>query len=97
MTLRHTCLGGLLGSLLLITMPAVASVNSDLNNFYSSLGYEGNSTQGHAYEGEEAGYYSGGGLFLRNQVRSLQLVQITLPSFSAGCGGIDLFLGSYFQ
>ena len=38
---------------------------------------------------------SGGSLFARDSVRDVQIVQIDLPSFRSGCGGIDLFTGGF--
>ncbi|MHB1948313.1 MAG: conjugal transfer protein TraH [Gammaproteobacteria bacterium] len=72
-----------------------ADVNSDLNNFFDGLGVMTNTTAPHAYQGQQAGYYSGGSVFSRNAVRNFQLVQVDLPSFRAGCGGIDLFAGGF--
>ncbi len=72
-----------------------ADVNSDLNTFFDNLGVATNTTASHAYQGQQAGYYSGGSIFSRNAVRSTQLVQVDLPSFRAGCGGIDLFAGGF--
>jgi conjugative transfer pilus assembly protein TraH len=79
--------------LLLVSFPVFADVNSDLNNFFDGLGMATNITAPHAYQGQQAGYYSGGSIFSRNAVRTVQLVQVDLPSFRAGCGGIDLFAG----
>lgn len=70
-------------------------VNGSLGNFFSSLGYVGNATSSHAYEDQSAGYYSGGGLFLRNQVQDIQLIHVDAPSLTAGCGGIDAYLGAF--
>lgn len=72
-----------------------ADVNADLNNFFKGLGTETNMTAPHAYRGQQAGYYSGGSIFSRNSVRNVQLVQVDLPSFRAGCSGIDLFAGGF--
>ena len=79
--------------LFLFPISSFADVNGDLNNFFDGLGMATNVTAPHAYEGQQAGYYSGGSIFSRNAVRSVQLVQVDLPSFRAGCGGIDLFAG----
>ncbi len=73
--------------------PVFADVNSDLNNFFDGLGTATNTTAPHAYQGQQAGYYSGGSLYSRNTVRNVQLVQVDLPSFRSGCGGIDIFAG----
>jgi conjugative transfer pilus assembly protein TraH len=79
--------------LLIFSVSAFADVNGDLNNFFDGLGMATNVTAPHAYQGQQAGYYSGGSIFSRNAVRNVQLVQVDLPSFRAGCGGIDLFAG----
>nr|WP_265343068.1 conjugal transfer protein TraH [Enterobacter kobei] len=39
--------------------------------------------------------YTGGGFVLRNKLRTLTPISISLPSASGGCGGIDLFGGSF--
>ena len=74
---------------------ALANIDSDLNTFYRGLGYQSNVTAPTAFQDQAAGYYSGGSLFLRNQVKNFQLVSVELPSFSGGCSGIDAFLGSF--
>lgn len=81
--------------MLLFPISLYADVNSDLNSFFDGLGVTTNTTAPHAYQGQQAGYYSGGSIFSRNTVRSVQLVQVDLPSFRAGCGGIDLFAGGF--
>lgn len=81
--------------MMLFPITLYADVNSDLNNFFDGLGVATNVTAPHAYQGQQAGYYSGGSIFSRNAVRSVQLVQVDLPSFRAGCGGIDLFAGGF--
>lgn len=81
---------------LVFFMPfALADVNSDLNSFFNGLGYSSNNTSPTAYQGQMAGYYTGGSVFLRNQVRNVQIASVTLPGYNAGCGGIDLFNGGF--
>lgn len=41
------------------------------------------------------GAISGGSVYIRTPVDVLQLVSIDPPRFSAGCGGIDMYLGSF--
>lgn len=84
----------LIGSLFMATS-ALASVNTDLTNFFNDLGFSDNTTAPNAYAGQEAGYYSGGSLFARDSVRDVQIAQVQLPSFRSGCGGIDLFTGGF--
>lgn len=76
-------------------LPAQADVNGDLNGFFGSLGYSGNVSQAQAWQGQAAGYYSGGSVYLRNPVKNVQLISMQLPSLNAGCGGIDAYLGSF--
>lgn len=71
-----------------------ANVSQDLDNFFNGIGYASNVTSPAAFESQAAGFFGGGSLYARNQVRQYQLVQLDLPSYRAGCGGIDLFTGS---
>lgn len=75
--------------------PTAANVQSDLNNFFDSMGLASNVTPGGAYEGQTAGYYTGGNLFARAPSRNYNLMTVQLPSARAGCGGIDLFTGGF--
>ncbi|HAT2098249.1 conjugal transfer protein TraH [Legionella pneumophila serogroup 1] len=71
-----------------------ANVSQDLDGFFNGIGYASNATSPAAFESQAAGFFGGGSLYTRNQVRQYQLVQLDLPSYRAGCGGIDLFTGS---
>lgn len=78
-----------------LSCPALANVNDDLSHFFDSLGFSSNVSGAGAYQGQTAGFYTGGSLFARNQVRNTQLASLQLPSYRAGCGGIDLFTGGF--
>ncbi|PHM59564.1 conjugal transfer protein TraH [Xenorhabdus ishibashii] len=78
-----------------LSMPLKADVNSDLNNFFNKLGGGSNVTKGGAWQGQSAGYLTGGALFVRVPVRNIQLISVTLPDVKAGCGGIDAYLGAF--
>lgn len=71
----------------LMVLPSHADVNSDLNGFFGSLGYSGNVTQAQAWQGQAAGYFTGGSVYLRNPVKNVQLISMQVPSLNAGCGG----------
>ncbi|HHW4982776.1 TPA: conjugal transfer protein TraH [Legionella anisa] len=71
-----------------------ANVSTDLDNFFNGMGYASNVTSPAAFESQAAGFFGGGSLYVRNQVRQYQLVQLDLPSYRTGCGGIDLYTGS---
>lgn len=61
---------------------ARADVNSDLNGFFGSLGYSGNVTQAQAWQGQAAGYFTGGSVYLRNPVKNVQLISMQVPSLN---------------
>ena len=89
------CTSATLVIFLLFTNTAWASVDSDLHDFFNGLGYQSNVTTPTAFQDQAAGYYTGGSLFLRNQVKNYQLVSVELPSYTGGCSGIDTYLGSF--
>lgn len=80
--------------LLASSMTLHAGISTDLNKFFNGIGYMTNATSPGAYYSQAAGSYAGGSFFARNQVRDYQLVHLDLPSYRAGCGGIDLYMGS---
>ncbi len=61
------------------TASIFANVDSDLHSFFNGLGYESNTTSPGAFQGQAAGYYTGGSLFLRNQVKDYQIISVQLP------------------
>jgi len=87
----------LLMILFVISIPNVtyANVDSDLDSYFRNLGFSSNVTKPQAYHGQQAGYYTGGSVFARTPVRDVQLVQVELPSYRAGCGGIDIYSGGF--
>lgn len=88
--------GALAGGFLLgMSFTAAADVNSDMNHFFNKLGFASNTSQPQVWQGQAAGYASGGSLYARTQVKNVQLVSMTLPDINAGCGGIDAYLGSF--
>jgi conjugative transfer pilus assembly protein TraH len=77
------------------SVPATAGVQSEMNNFFSGLGGGANVTGPGAYQGQSAGYYTGGGLYTRAPQQDITPISISLPKVSAGCGGIDIFTGGF--
>jgi len=74
---------------------AFAGIGGDLTQFFSSMGGASNVNRGGTYKDQSAGYYTGGSLFSRNQIRTVQPMTVQMPGFRAGCGGIDLFTGGF--
>ncbi|MDE0678794.1 MAG: conjugal transfer protein TraH, partial [Gammaproteobacteria bacterium] len=48
-----------------------------------------------AFQGQASGHWTLGNLYLRAPVRTEQIATVSLPSFRAGCGGIDAFAGAF--
>ncbi|MDE8652862.1 conjugal transfer protein TraH [Novosphingobium sp. H3SJ31-1] len=80
---------------LAVTSTANADVASEMNNFFSDAGGAANVTGPSAFQGQSAGYYSLGNIWTRFPQKSVQPFNLQLPSARAGCGGIDLFSGSF--
>lgn len=74
---------------------ADANVASEMNNFFSETGGAANVTGPSAFQGQSAGYYSLGNVWTRFPQKSVSPFNLQLPSARAGCGGIDLFSGSF--
>lgn len=72
-----------------------AGVREDMAKMFNSAGLEHNYTRGGAYHGQAGGLYTGGSLSVRAPISDLKLGRIELPRINAGCGGIDLFGGSF--
>lgn len=69
-----------------------ADISSQLDSMFGSMS---NTTSAGDYHSITRDGYTGGGFVLRNKLRTLTPVAIDLPSASGGCGGIDLFGGSF--
>src|SRR3546814_7378380 len=78
------------------TGTARADVASEMNSFFSDVGGAANVTGPSAFQGQSAGYYSLGNVWTRFPQKSVQPFNLQLPSARAGCGGIDLFSGSFY-
>ena len=74
-----------------------ASVSDDMNNFFSDITGGGvvNTTLPQIVQTQEGGYLTGGSVYSRVPIRNSQLLGLQMPSVKAGCGGIDMFLGSF--
>ena len=75
--------------------PASADLASDLKDFWEQSGGGVNVNKPMAYMGQRAGFATLGSVQVRTRSRNTNLAHIQLPSVRAGCGGIDLFGGSF--
>ncbi len=78
---------------LVVAPPARADVLSEMNRFWQGAAV--NTTGPTAFQGQASGHWTLGNLYLRSPVRSEQIASVSLPSFRAGCGGIDAFAGPF--
>lgn len=79
----------------MVLTPASAAVGDDMQQFFNDAGARANVTGPTAFQGQSAGYYSGGNIWTRFPQKSIQPFNLQLPNARAGCGGIDLFSGSF--
>lgn len=74
---------------------AQASLQNDMNKFFKDMSYASNATSAKAWQGQAARYVTGGSFYARTGNKNIQLISISLPSINSGCGGIDVYLGSF--
>lgn len=72
-----------------------ADVAGDLADFWEKAGGAVTVTEPLSYQGQRAGYSTLGSVQVRTRVRQSNIANIQLPSVRAGCGGIDIFGGSF--
>ena len=78
---------------LILTAPARADVLSEMEGFWRGAAV--NTTGPTAFNGQASGHWTLGNLYLRAPVHSEPIATVSLPSFRAGCGGIDAFAGAF--
>ena len=72
------------------------SVGDSMGDFWkNSGGSYSNSTDAGGYKLQGAGYYTGGNFTARTKVVNVNPVSIVPPGIRAGCGGIDVYTGSF--
>ena len=76
-----------------LAAPAHADVLTEMESFWRGAAV--NTTGPMAFRGQASGHWTLGNLYLRSPVRSEQIATVNLPSFRAGCGGIDMFGGAF--
>jgi conjugative transfer pilus assembly protein TraH len=69
-----------------------AGIGDAMNKYWNDIS---NSNNNSAVGDQRAGYYSGGSYRARVPIVKHNLVDFAPPRFSAGCNGIDMFMGSF--
>ena len=85
-------------AILAATLPltsASADVGSSMDSFLNDVGGAANVNGPTAFEGQSAGYYSLGNVWTRFPQKTTNIANLQLPRARAGCGGIDIFAGSF--
>ncbi len=88
----------LIAALLAVSSPphrVSADVGSSMDSFLQDVGGAANVTGPSAFQGQSAGYYSLGNVWTRFPQKTTQIANLQLPRARAGCGGIDIFAGSF--
>ena len=78
-----------------VSFEVFGGIGDDLEGFFHKMGASVNVTTPGAFQDQAAGYYSGGGIAIRNQSKNANLVNLQFPKMSAGCGGINIFSGGF--
>jgi conjugative transfer pilus assembly protein TraH len=83
-------------AMLLQTTSAVqaADLSQQMANMFGS-GALSNATGPGVYQSQTQNIYVGGEMQLRLPTRSYQFYSFSLPKVTAGCGGVDLYMGSF--
>ena len=79
----------------LIATPLHANVGDSMDRFMNDMGGAANVTGPSAFQGQSAGYYSLGNVWTRFPQKTTNIANLQLPRARAGCGGIDIFAGSF--
>ena len=79
----------------MVASPVAANVGDSMDRFMDDMGAAANVTGPSAFEGQSAGYYSLGNVWTRFPQKTTTIANLQLPRARAGCGGIDIFAGSF--
>lgn len=74
---------------------SMASIQNQMQGWFNEMGAYGNVTGAQVISGQTGTVYTGGSMYMRTPIRNYQMASIAPPSIRAGCGGIDLFAGSF--
>lgn len=72
--------------------PVSADLQGEMDTLFGSLL---NTNAPTAYQGQRRGVLSAGSLAMRSRIMNPSLATFTPPSWRGGCGGIDLYAGSF--
>jgi conjugative transfer pilus assembly protein TraH len=79
---------------LFLSFPVYSNGNS-MEDVFNAINANGHVSGPAVLQGQTMNAYTGGSLFMRAPSRTYQLATVTAPSWGAGCGGIDLYMGGF--
>ena len=79
--------------LLFVCSTAHAGLEDELKRAFSSV--NANITEGGAFKSQQGGYYTGGGAYVRVPTRTINPVNIQLPTLEMGCNGLNAYMGAF--
>ncbi len=91
--LRNRLVAGALA--ITFSTSSMASIQTQMQGWFNEMGAYGNVTGAQVISGQTGTVYTGGSMYMRTPIRNYQMASIAPPSIRAGCGGIDLFAGSF--
>ena len=84
--------------LTVLAVACVFTVNStamSMQELFDDVNAQGNVSTPSVVQGQTMNMLSGGSMFMRMPKRTYNISTFTPPSYSTGCGGIDLFAGGF--
>lgn len=84
-----------ISALILACSIASSSSAMSMKQLFDSVNAQGNVSNPAILQGQTMNLYTGGSLFMRMPRKTYNLATVTPPSWNAGCGGIDLFMGGF--
>lgn len=69
------------------------TATAGLKGIFDKMNFMSHATRGGAYVDQAGGYITGGSFSARGESMDQTVLSFQPPSFSSGCGGIDLFMG----
>lgn len=88
--IKATCLFMTLTPLIIF-----ADIASEMMDFYHSCGSAVNKSSPEIYNGQKAGYMTGGSMVVKNKVKTMSPYTVTFPSVKGSCNGIDIYTGGF--
>lgn len=70
-----------------------ADLQDEVNDLFNSAGLATSTTDAAVFEGQHNGYMTGGSIKARAPYKKIDMFNVQAPHLTAGCGGIDIFLG----